>query len=310
MDEQHHRRGILAVFLLVFVLIWGAAGCKSKEAEAVTGSGSCDVGLALDSTDPLDAAKAIGLCSGVLSAIWVDANGGALTLDATFHLGHGILPNFGPNVQRRAGGSLLALSSGTARRPTDPGYVESVQIVGTVTGFDKGYSSTLPAGYPMPTPGCSATPSVARDGIALEVVLDVPSSATGFAVDVNYHTTDYSLSVCSDYTDQFALMNMTDASLAGSSYNVAMDSLGNPISAASTGSMLACVSNAGLYVPYTCPLGSGLLVGTGFDGYGASEWLTVTGTAASNPTSLRFMIWDVGDGLADSTVLIDNFRWQ
>ena len=47
------------------------------------------------------------------------------------------------NVQ--AGKKMLALSSGTARQPTDPGYQD-------VSGFDKGYTSASPQGFPKESP--------------------------------------------------------------------------------------------------------------------------------------------------------------
>ncbi len=80
---------------------------------------------------------------GVVSAAWVMVDGAPppqeAELLANFHLGHGILPAFGPNVPPRAGKRLLALSSGTARTQNDEGFEAR-------EGFDKKYEGDSPAG--------------------------------------------------------------------------------------------------------------------------------------------------------------------
>ena len=78
-------------------------------------TGAClacdDTGPLLDSLDPADAVKAIGLCAGLVSAAWVVADGAPPPTNATelanFHLGHGILPDFGPNNHPQQGANLL-----------------------------------------------------------------------------------------------------------------------------------------------------------------------------------------------------------
>ena len=43
---------------------------------------------------------------------------------------------------------------------------------------------------------------------------------------------------------------------------------------------------------------------------GATGWLTTQAPIAPGETfTLEFMIWDAGDGVLDSSVLIDNFQW-
>src|SRR5262249_33082844 len=105
----------------------------------------CDSNLAIDDMDPFNAAAAAELCKkatgpkdwGVITATWVMVDGSPAINNPNFHLGHGNLSTFGPNVNVQAGLRMLALSSGTARRPTDPGYQD-------VSGFDKGYTSGSP----------------------------------------------------------------------------------------------------------------------------------------------------------------------
>ena len=82
---------------------------------------TCDEGLTLDSEDPLDAVRAIELCTmqsgeswGVVSAEYLNVDGTApAALD--FHKGHGILEGFGDVVAPKGGNKLFAISSGAAR---------------------------------------------------------------------------------------------------------------------------------------------------------------------------------------------------
>jgi hypothetical protein len=70
---------------------------------------------------------------------------------------------------------------------------------------------------------------------------------------------------------------------------------------------------------YTCPKGIGELQGTGFDmhtsfmgkqGSAATSWLNTTAPVPPGADiTLTFAIWDSGDGVLDSSVLIDNFKF-
>ena len=77
----------------------------------------------------------------------------------------------------------------------------------------------------------------------------------------------------------------------------------------------------------TCPGGADELAGTGFGvsgswcrvfdnsnekstSGGATGWLTSQAPVQAGETfTLELMIWDTGDGVLDSSVLIDNFTW-
>jgi hypothetical protein len=118
-----------------------------------TPQGNCDTGLPLDSADAMDGAKAMGLCSvaqggtwGVVTAEWVRSDGQPLTGELA--LGKGILDHFGNVVVPREGAKVLALSSGAARNPTDPGYEDP-------GGYNKDSSPHgAPPGYPKESPSC------------------------------------------------------------------------------------------------------------------------------------------------------------
>jgi len=271
----------------------------------------CDPGLVLDDGDPLDAARAIGLCDGVVSAAWMLPDGTPGTAGSAFDLGHGILPGFGPNVAPREGDRLLALSSGTARTPADPGYGAS---------FDRGYAGAAPPGYPKELPACPGVVTAEpHDGIGLEVEVAVPSWATGFAFGSAFYTRDFPDFVCGAYNDLFlALVTPTPAGLPDA--NVVFDAAGNPSSVDSS-FLDACTCPSGSPcvvggLSFDCALGTAILAGTGFDedgsgpAGGATGWLETRVPAAPGTTiRIRFTIYDSGDGALDSTVLLDGFRW-
>jgi len=56
-----------------------------------------------------------------------------------------------------------------------------------------------------------------------------------------------------------------------------------------------------------------MLTGTGFEGHGATGWLTTTvpvDTLRGKEITLFAAVWDAGDGILDSTAIMDNFQWS
>jgi hypothetical protein len=284
----------------------------------------CDAGIPVDDMEPLKAATAIELCKvstgandwGVVSAAWVLADGSPPPAQTqNFHLGHGFLAAFGPNVAVRRGERMLAVSSGTARQPTDPGY----QNVG---GFSKGYTSNHPQGFPKESPACPGTlTGTPNDATGVEMVVRTPSNATGFSFDFDFYTYEWPGYVCSTYNDFFIAI-LDPIPMGQTDGNISFDSAGNPIS----------VNNALLEVcgcpgnppnpcyaggkTFNCSLGNIQLIGTGFgfdtafSDHGATSWLRTTAPVPKNAEiKIRFAAYDSGDGILDSTALVDNFKW-
>lgn len=285
-------------------------GCESN---ATCTPGPCDAALAIDSDDPLDAAKAIGICTSVTSASWVLPDGNPPPGDPDFDLGHGILTGFGPNVNVQEGSALLALSSGTARQPNDPGYK-------SVNGFSKGYQSGHPQGFPKESPACPGTTTgTPNDGTGLELELSVPSFATAFAFDFKFYTYGWPSYICSTFNDFFVAL-LSPIPQGQTDGNVSFDSQGNPMSV-NNGFLQVCGCTGGPPCSaggktFDCPYGNTELMGTGFGAdtagadHGATPWLATEVPAVPNSAvTLRFATYDSGDGVLDSTVLIDNFRW-
>ncbi len=281
----------------------------------------CDANIAINSMDPIDVARAVGLCkiakspdeSGVQSAQWVSIDGTPAPNDPNFHLGHGVLTGFGPNVTVQEGSKMFAVSSGTARQPNDPDYQD-------VGGFSKGYQMNHPQGFPKESPSCpNVTTGTPHDGTAVEVSIRVPSNAHGFVFNFNFYTYEWPGYVCSTFNDFFVAI-LDPIPMGQMDGNISFDQLNNPVS----------VNNAFLEVcgcangppctagqkTFTCALGNQELVGTGFgidSGYadhGATSWLQTSAPADPNSViKIRWATYDSGDGVLDSTTLIDNWKW-
>ena len=214
---------------------------------------TCDDGLEVASTDPLDAVKALGLCDGVVSARWVLPDGSPPPSTVAFHLGHGILPGFGSAVSPREGARLVAISSGAARPPGTPGHSD--------VDVDKGYSMEFNVEVPNPAPSCPNDPQGGGvfDAIALELVLKVPDWAKGFAFDFDFYTKEWPAFVCSDYNDYFLALLSPPPS--GQTHgNVSYDSAGNFVSVnAAFVSVCGCSEGPPCFAggrAFTCPAGT------------------------------------------------------
>ncbi|MBN2546846.1 MAG: hypothetical protein JXB50_13685 [Spirochaetes bacterium] len=257
-------------------------------------SGPCDMDLSIDSIDPVDAAHAIGICDGLIAAQWVLPDGSDKPENPNFELGHGILPDFGPNIAIREGVRLLAISSGTARRPTDPGFA--------APSFDKGYTNSSPSGYPIYEEG-SLLPGDGHDGIALRVILKIPSGVKGFSIDYKYYTREYPDYIKTEFVDQCCAILIADS--ASTHENILFDESGNPL----------LTSSSAITVYDGCPYGNTELIGTGFESYGATRWITAELTTddmkfkSKEQIEIIFAVWDTHDGIYDTTLLLDNFQW-
>ena len=276
----------------------------------------CDVGIDIADPDPMAAARAIGLCRtadanavgkertwGVISARYVKADG----TDGMNALSHGVLPAFGvANVQQ--GASMLALSSGTARAPGQPGYQSS-------QGAQMGTTSAAPDGYPKESPACpGVTTGGVNDPAALEVVIRTPTNANSLTFNLNFYTFEFPNYICSEFNDFYVTLMMPRPSGLADD-NISFDQDGNPISVNNSLLQVCSPQTAG-GKNFSCPLGPSLLQNTGFTGpligeHAATGWLqTRAPVEPGSEITLRFAIWDSGDQVLDSLVLIDKFEWS
>ncbi len=302
----------------------------------------CDSALAVDDSDPASFAKAIGICTnassdgfGLVSASYSKAFGSS----AAPHAGQwGFLPKFGSVIVPKEGSTLAVLSSGYAREFDDPqgtnqgmnsDFVASAGAPLDGTGYPTGKA---PPGFPKAAQGCAQDNRV-NDMIDVKLVLKAPPDASGFQFDFDFYTSEWPNYVCSDFNDAFVAY-LTSQALTD---NISFDANNNPVAVnidffdrCTPGVPLGCLRTNGPnpdppLSSSMCGAGTAELAGTGFgDTYptqcdtgnatatlgGATGWLTTQ--AAISPGeqfTLELMIWDAGDGLLDSSVLIDHFQW-
>lgn len=286
----------------------------------------CDGDIPIDELDPVNAARAIEICKGsagpgdwgLVSAAWVMADGSPPPTGVTgqrFHVGHGVLDDFGPNVAVQKGAQMVAVSSGSARRPGDPGWQNP-------DGFDKQFTSGHPQGFPKESPACpGVVTGEPHDSAALEVVLRTPSNAYGISFRFNFYTYEWPGFVCSSFNDFFVaiLSPIPTGQMDG---NISFDEQGNPVSVNNAFvDVCGCAGNppgvctfGGKVFP--CQLGNVELIGTGFgfdtafEDHGATSWLqTNAPVEPDSEITMRWGAYDSGDGILDSTALVDGFDW-
>jgi len=271
---------------------------------------ACDGALPLEASNPDDAARAMGLCKmqggdperwGLISSQYIYADGTPFNEDP---LGYGIISKYGLNVNPQEGSQMFVLSSGAARNPTDSGYQSP-------SGYSKGYSSGTPAGYPKESPSCPGVQTgIPYDSVGLRVKIKTPTNAKSLRFNLNFYTYEFPGYICSSYND-FMVAMLNPIPPGQPDGNISYDSKGNTISV-NAGFLRVCnPQTASNGVFFDCDLGPGDLAGTGFDDFTNSAgtgWLQ-TSSALVDPGSeieLDFAIWDSGDGILDSTVLLDN----
>ena len=177
----------------------------------------------------------------------------------------------------------------------------------------------------QPPPGTDTK----RDRVGVEYNLLVPANTHSFSIDFMFVSSEFEEWVCTEFNDTFEIY-LESSALNPADFpdhdgdtvpegNVAFDGAGKPITV-----------NSNFFVLNDCAT---LWYITGFSGYGfdnvpgfgqvpcsgpggntndagATGWLTTTAPVTPGETiTLKFSIWDEGDGYYDSAVFIDNFQW-
>jgi len=236
---------------------------------------------------------------------------GSCSANPNFQLGHGNLTKLGVNNPRQ-GSHMFAVSSGTARSPADPGYQD-------VAGFDKGFTVGAAAGFPAPAPACPGiTTGQPHDGAALRLVIRVPTNAQSFSFNSNFFSYEFPDYICSQYNDGF-VVEMAPKLPTLPNGNVVFDQSGNSVSV-NNALLQECDPQTAGGKAFPCPLGATNLVGTGFGmdtagtNHAATGWLQTTvnvdASLKGKDITLLIAIWDSGDGILDSTAIVDNFTWS
>jgi hypothetical protein len=296
------RQAKVSIFLMTALLVVNT-GCNNDDDSpdqptppANLNPGPCDEGLALDSTDPMEGAKAIDLCAvvgvdgstfGLVDASYSRFNGS----DGYSPLQIGVRTKFGFNNLPQHGESFLALSSGYARTFFQAGACGTSSCSASGMGV-------APSGYPIQIPGCASSNAI-YDDVCMVLTLKSPASARGFSIDHSMFTFDYPNFVCGPFNDQFLILIDPEVPVTVGG-NVAMDGNSRPMGA-----------NASFMGDDLTDLFAATGFGdSGWGAAGTTGWLrTTVPVNGSSEFILKFVIFDVGDQGLDSTVLLDNFQW-
>ncbi len=267
----------------------------------------------------LDYAKAIGLCDFVTASNFTAGSGEARNVRTKF--GDAFLP--------KAGAQMIYLSTGTAK---DMNEVASQNP-------QPGREFNTRAAHPLwakPKCGNPAEP-MAEDLTELAFDIQVPQNAKSFSFEFAFFSAEYPEFICTEYNDRFIAvlestalttsmlpMGQCKMNTARPTCNISYDAMGQPVTI-NNGFFDVCDSYSGLNfddqpVSNTCTKPSSLLAKTGFDRAdplwgnrvgGGTGWLKTTAPVKPGETiKLRFIVLDEGDARYDSSVLIDNFKWD
>lgn len=300
---------------------------------------TCDDSLAQVGTAE-EFARAIGICTkasdkpyGLVSAKFTR---GYKRDDEPPQDQHGVLPKFGSVIKPREGKALGVLSTGYAQEYDGApgkkfGGQEGIFTPGGKAWFDTTPSGTAPPGFPKPAKGCANDKS-ANDLINVRLEVKAPRNASGVKFDFNFYSGEWPAFICSTYNDSFIAYLTAKGFNGGKPDNMSFDKDGSPVSVnngffdrCQAGAKTGCGGGLSAKTKVAaCPGGVAELGGTGFgvtgpgcDGMtssvpqgGATGWLTSQAPVQGGETfTIEFMIWDTGDAMLDSSVLIDDFTW-
>jgi hypothetical protein len=281
-----------------------------------------------------DFAKAIGLCSFVSGSQFIHGSPRARAIRASF--GNEWAPQLGSRMIQLSSGLAVDLNENPSYRP---------QI-----GHDFGETTSHPLYSPprCGTPGtcswlspCASGQScvsgmcipMAKDLSELKLTLKVPQNAFSFSFQFNFFSAEYPEFVCTKFNDRFIALLESEgldptelpsgqctAGTTKPTCNISYDEKGQPVTI-NNAFFDVCQSVKAPTWSNDCTQSTSLLANTGYDRPdpndsrliigGATGWLTTTAPVKPGETiTLRFIIFDEGDGVFDSTVLIDNFAWD
>ena len=254
----------------------------------------CDQGIASNTGDAMDFAKAIELCQtttmgdvkwGVISAELTLADGTGVPAGQS----HAVRPKFGSTLVPHGGSSFALLSTGAAagKGDTNPGYQDFEDVGDPGNGTESAFPSDFFAanGNKLPNaPGCPGpSGGKAEDPVMLTLTIKVPTNAKSFKLETNCFSSEFPEYTCSPFNDFFVVL--LDSGFAGTPANPSDKNLafytppnstqkfpvGVNLAAGNTGLFTQCINGKTGCAPQakagtisTC-LGFDQLAGTGLD---------------------------------------------
>jgi len=138
--------------------------------------------------------------------------------------------------------------------------------------------------------------NLVNDMIDVKLVLKAPQDASGFQFDFDFFSSEWPNYVCSNFNDAFVAYLTSSTTTDTISY----DSKGNPVAVNILGGF------GDTYQTQCDPSVNNVTATLG----ASTGWLTTKAPIQPGEQfTLEFMIWDAGDGLLDSSVLVDHFQW-
>ncbi len=222
-----------------------------------------------------------------------------------------VASKFGTVVVPKAGANMTLLSTGIAADKSMSSFAEPQQ------GTDLMKTGTNPLPNLMGAANCGQGGGVTavQDYTELVVQLKAPTNAQSLSFDFQFFSAEYPEFVCTSYNDEFLVILQSSQSYPQPT-NVSFDAKMNPITV-NSGFFTICKNGStpqtmNCTQPVTAIAGSGYDDddGTGEPMGGSTGWLTTTAPVKpGEDITLRFVIFDEGDGIYDSAALIDHISW-
>jgi hypothetical protein len=294
---------------------------------------TCETGLVAghDQT-PGDYAHASDLCDNPMcprltASLWYGTN----LANAKRITGHmGTPPQFSPHQ----GSFMSFLSSGNAEDNTDtPAYLTCPG-----TDFNSTYMNPMPLTAAQNVNPCGTgvdeSTVAVHDYTELRMTIKAPVNAGSFVFDFAFFSEEYPVYVCQGYNDTFLAIQTSQQFPAGS--QIAFDANGHRINVNNLffedcNSCTNCVTGPTgqtIVFTHTCANPISTLNGTGYEkllanstnptsqcneskGSGGTDWLKTTSPVQPGETfTLSWIVFDEFDGILDSSVILDHFRWH
>jgi len=222
-----------------------------------------------------------------------------------------VAAKFGTAVNPLAGANMAFLSTGLAVDKSSASFVEPQEGTDLVNAG----TNPLPTLKGASNCGQAGTVTNVQDYTELVLQLKAPANAQSFSFQFHFFSAEYPEYVCTRYNDEFLVIVQSSKTYTQPT-NISFDAKMNPITV-NSGFFIVCTNGA---TPQTmnCTHPVSEIAGTGFDDDdgagqpigGSTGWLTTTAPIApGEDVTLRFVIFDEGDGAYDSSALIDNFKW-
>ena len=222
-----------------------------------------------------------------------------------------VLANFGI-LKPKAGANFALLSNGVAVDEMGSGFKNPQQ-----GGTDLVNTFTNPLPNLMGSSSCGqADATNVHDYTEIVLKLHTPTNVQSFSFQFQFFSGEYPEFVCTSFNDEF-LAIVQSSKTYPTPTNISYDAQMHPITV-NSGFFTVCTNDTSKPQTQHCMHPPSDNNGTGYEikglgvgiPSGSTGWLSTTAPIEPNEdVTLRFVIFDEGDGDLDSAVLIDNFQW-